>query len=91
MNTILTMTYMFLIFVFGVVHLLICASMVTPSFGKACPWIVAMLRPRNIDIRCYDWSQHQLKENARFCSASELAPERQQHTTDGATALVLTL
>ena len=29
--------------------------------------------------------------NARFCSASKLARECQRHTTDGATALVLTL
>ena len=62
-------------FVFGAVHSLICAFIVTPSFGKARLWVVVRLRPRNINIRCYDWSQHQLEENARFCSAPGLAPD----------------
>ena len=84
------MTYLSL-FVFGAVHPLICASIVTALFGKARPWVVARLRPRIIDIQCYDWLQNQLEENARFCSASELVPERRQHMTDGATVLVLTL
>ena len=55
-ETILTMTYLPLILVFGAVQPLMCASTVTPSSGKVRPWIVARLRPRNIDIRCYDWS-----------------------------------
>ena len=52
---ILTMTYLSLIFVFGAVQPLMCAFTVTPSSGKVRPWIVARLRPRNIDIQCYDW------------------------------------
>ena len=55
MKTILTMTYLSLIFVFGAVQPFACASTVTPSSIKVSPWIVARLRPRNIDIRCYDW------------------------------------
>ena len=54
-KTILTMTYLSLIFVFSAVQPLICASTVTPSFGKVRLWIVASLRPHNINIRCYDW------------------------------------
>ena len=81
MKTILTMTYLFLIFVFGAVRPLICASIVTPSFGKARLWVVARLRPRKNDIWCYDWSQHQLEENVRFFSASKLAPDCPRQAT----------
>ena len=91
MKTILTVTYLSLVFVFCAVHSLICASIVTPSFGKARPWVVVRLQPRNINIWFYDWSHHQLEENERFCSASELASDCPRHSTGGTTALVLTL
>ena len=90
-KTILTMTYLHLIFVFGVIQPLFCTSPMAPTIGEAIPEVVARLRPRNINVRCYDWLQHQLEENPRLCSASKLVPERQQHTTNGVTALTLTL
>ena len=40
-KTILTMTYLSLIFNVGAIHPLIRASIVTPSFDKARPWVVA--------------------------------------------------
>ena len=48
-----------LIFVSGAIQALFNASSMVPTIGEPTPQVVAKLRPRNIDIRCYDWSQHQ--------------------------------
>ena len=44
-KTILTMTYLSLIFVFGTIQPLFCASTMVPSFCKARLRIVARVRP----------------------------------------------
>ena len=48
-----------LIFVSGAMQALSNASSMVPIIREPSPWAVARLRPRNINIRCYNWSQHQ--------------------------------
>ena len=85
------MTYLFLFSVFGAVQPLTHASPMAISFGKALPWVIARLQPRNIDIRCYDGLQPQRHEPRDFVVASDRMPNRRRHATDGSATLVCTL
>ena len=52
-----------------------------PSTGKVCPRVTARLRPRNIDIRCCDWSQPGRHETRDFVTASVCVPDRHRRAT----------
>ena len=69
----------------------LCAFSIVPNIGEARQWVVARLRPRNIDDRCYDWQQQQRHETWDFVVASDRVPGHHRHATDGAATLVRTL
>ena len=85
------MTYLSLFFVFGAVQPLNHASPMANSFGKALPWVMARLQPRNIDIRCYDWLNPQLYKIVDFVEATDRLPDRCRHATDSSATCRRTL
>jgi len=85
------MTYLSLFFVFGAVQPLNHASPMAISFGKALPWVMARLQPRNIDIRCYDWLNPQLYKIVDFVEATDRLPDRCRHATDSSATCRRTL
>ena len=85
------MTYLSLFFVFGAVQPLYHASPMAISFGKALPWVMARLQPRNIDIRCYDWLNPQLYKIVDFVEVADRLPDRCRHATDSSATCRRTL
>ena len=68
-----------LIFVSGTMQALFNASPVVSIIGEPSRRVVARLRPRNIDIRCYDWSQHQPRQKLKVMLRAQIDAERQQY------------
>ena len=81
MNMISKLTHLSLIFVFDTIQPFPNAFLMLPSIGKARPRITARLRPRNIDIRCCDWSQPRRHETRDFVTASVCVLDRHRHAT----------
>ena len=78
-------------FRFGAVQPLNHDSPMAMSFGKALPWVMARLQPRNIDIRCYDWLNPQLYKIVDFVEATDRLPDRCRHATDSSATCRRTL
>ena len=66
------------------------ASLMVPIIEGPSPWVVARLRPPNIDIRCYDWSQNQPRQKVEVMFRIRIGAKRQQYASDGTATLVLT-
>ena len=79
-----------LIFVSGNMQALSNASPMDPIIEEPSPRVVVRLPPRNINIRCYDWSQHQPRQKVEVMFRIRIGAKRQQYASDSTAMLVLT-